>query len=265
MIQLPVFNKTGQQVATFDLDEAILGSEVRPALLKQAYVMMHANRRQGSARTRNRSRVEGSTRKLYKQKGTGNARRGTVRTNLMKGGGRAFAKVKTREDYRLDMPRKMRRLANRNALLAKAVDQEIKVIDDLGFDRPRTREFETLLQAVGVNRTCLVALDSANRNGLLSARNLHDVDTIRWDQLNVFELLNHRFLVIDRASLEAFVEARHLGQGADAAARSNGAAKAAPAGGRKSAASDGVEKKKSTKTAAPRKTKKAAAQSEGGR
>jgi large subunit ribosomal protein L4 len=206
MIELPIYNQTGKQVETLAIDEAQLGNEVRPALLKQAYVMFHANQRQGSARTKNRSRVEGSTRKLYKQKHTGNARVGPVRTNLRKGGGVAFAKLRTHENFRQDMPRKMRRLANRNALLAKLVDNEVKCIDALTFDAPRTRDFKAVLDALGVNRTCLVALDSANRNAALSARNLPDVSTVRIDQLNAFELLNHRFLVVDKSSLVAFLD-----------------------------------------------------------
>jgi large subunit ribosomal protein L4 len=206
MIELPIYNKTGKQIDTLAIDESQLGEQVRPALLKQAYVMFHANRRQGSARTKNRSRVEGSTRKLYRQKGTGNARVGTVRTNVRKGGGVAFAKLRTHEDFRKDMPKKMRRLANRNALLAKLVDNEVKCFDDLGFEAPKTREFKAILDAVGINRSCLVALDSANRNAALSARNLPDVDTIRVDQLNAFDLLNHRFLVVDRNSLKGFLD-----------------------------------------------------------
>jgi large subunit ribosomal protein L4 len=206
MIELPIYNKTGKQIDTLAIDEAQLGGQIRYALLKQACVMFHANRRQGSARTRNRSRVEGSTRKLFRQKGTGNARMGTVRTNIRKGGGVAFAKLRTHEDFRLAMPKKMRRLANRNALLAKLVDHEVKCLDDLRFDQPKTRDFRTLLEAVGVDRSCVVALDSANRNGALSARNLEDVTTIRIDQLNAFDLLNHRFLVVDRASLKAFLD-----------------------------------------------------------
>lgn len=206
MIELPIYNKTGKQIDTLAIDETQLGEEVRPALLKQAYVMFHANRRQGSARTKNRSRVEGSTRKLYRQKGTGNARMGSVRTNLRKGGGVAFAKLRTHEDFRRDMPKKMRRLANRNALLAKLVDNEVKCFDNLGFDTPKTKEFKAILDAVGVNRSCLVAVDSANRNAALSARNLPDVNTIRVDQLNAFDLLNHRFLVVDRDSLKGFLD-----------------------------------------------------------
>jgi large subunit ribosomal protein L4 len=206
MIELPIYNQTGRQVSTLAIDEASLGAEIRPALLKQAYVMFHANTRQGSARTKNKGRVEGSTRKLYKQKHTGNARRGQVRTNLMKGGGRAFAKLKTREEFRLDMPKQMRRLANRNALLAKLIDSEVKCFDSLSFTAPSTKAFKAVLDAVGIDRTCLVALESGNENARLSARNITNVDVTRADQLNVFDLLNHRYLVVDQASLQAFLD-----------------------------------------------------------
>ena len=206
MIELPVYNKEGKQVDAINIDETLLGTEVKPTLLKQAYVMFHSNRRQGSARTKSRGMVEGSTRKIYRQKGTGNARMGQVRTNIRKGGGVTFAKTRTHEHFRKDMPKKMRQLANRNALLAKLVDGEVKCIIDLDFDTPKTQEFKAILDAVGVNRSCLVAIDSENRNAAVSARNLDNVDTIRVDQLNVFELLNHRFLVVDKASIEAFLD-----------------------------------------------------------
>jgi large subunit ribosomal protein L4 len=206
MIELPIYNREGKQVESIEIDEALLGAEVRPTLLKQAYVRSHSNRRQGSARTKSRGMVEGSTRKIYKQKGTGNARMGTVRTNIRKGGGVTFAKTRTHENFRKAMPKKMRQLANRNALLAKLVDGEVKCIIDLEFETPKTNAFKAILDAVGVNRSCLVAIDSENRNAAVSARNLKNVDTIRVDQLNVFELLNHRFLVVDKASIEAFLD-----------------------------------------------------------
>lgn len=206
MIEVPVYNNKGKEVDTLAIDETTLGGEVRPALLKQAYVMFHANQRQGSARTKSRGMVDGSTKKLYRQKGTGNARMGARRTVIRRGGGVAFAKTRTREDFRQSMPKKMRRLANRNALLAKLVDNEVKCFDKLAFDTPKTREMRDILDGVGIDRPCLLALDSSNRNAALSARNLPDVSLIRIDQLNVFELLNHRYLVIDRASLEAFLD-----------------------------------------------------------
>ncbi len=206
MIQLPIYDKNGKQVETLPIDEAMLGHKVRPQLLKQAYVMFHANRRQGSARTRNRSLVEGSTRKLFRQKGTGNARMGPSRTNIRRGGGVAFAKRKTHQEFRLRMPKKMRRLANRNALLAKILDDEVKCFVNLTFDAPKTRDLRAVLDAVGIDRTCLLALAAANRNAALSARNLPHVDTLRIEQLNAFELLNHRYLVVDKASLQAFLD-----------------------------------------------------------
>ncbi len=205
MIELPVLDSKGKQTDTLSIDAARLGNEVRPALLKQAYVMFHANRRQGSARTKSRGMVEGSTRKLYRQKGTGNARVGSARTVVRRGGGVAFAKTKEKPAYRKRMPRKMRRLANRNALLAKLVDQEVKCISSLEMDKPHTSDFKAILEAAGVDRTCLVALSNDNHNAALSARNLPNVTTIRIEQLNAFELLNHRYLVVAKEALEGFL------------------------------------------------------------
>ena len=205
MIELPIYNKEGKQVDSLKIDPATLGGEVRVALLKQAYVTTHGNQRQGSARTKSRGSVEGSTRKLYKQKGTGNARAGAARTPIRKGGGVTFKKTRTREDFRTELPKKMRRLANRNALLAKLVDNEVKCFAALDFKAPKTSDFAKMMEAVGVNRTCLVATDKTNRNALLSARNLANVHVCRIDQLNAFELLNHRFLVVDKAALVSFL------------------------------------------------------------
>jgi large subunit ribosomal protein L4 len=253
MIELPIYNMTGKQVDTLAINEADLGGEVRHALLKQAYVMFHANRRQGSARTKNRSMIEGSTRKIYKQKGTGNARAGASRTPTRKGGGVAFAKVRTHEDFRRDMPKKMRRLANRNALLAKLVDSEVKCFESLAFDAPKTQAFKAVLDAVGINRTCLVALDTANRNAALSSRNLPDVTAIRVDQLNAFDLLNHRFLVMDKPSLQAFLDGT-LSQNGEAGHDGNAAAKPAA----KSAAKPAKSSKAPAKSAAKSSAKPAA-------
>ena len=100
----------------------------------------------------------------------------------------------------------MRRLANRNALLAKLIDNEVKCIDSFDLDSPRTKDLQGIIEAMGIDRTCLVALMSGQRNAALSARNLEHVDTIRIDQLNVFELLNHRYLLVDKASLESFID-----------------------------------------------------------
>lgn len=204
-MEIPVFKMDGKSAGTMTVDEQSLGGEVNPALIKQAFVMYHANTRQGSARTKNRSRVEGSTRKLYKQKGTGNSRVGPARVPGRKGGSMAHAKLKPREDYHLDMPRKMRRKANRNALLAKLIDNEVKVIDTFEMKAPKTRSVVEMLEKLGVNRSCLVAVKPSNENVRLAARNVADVTVCNADQLTCFEMLNHRFMVISKADLQAWL------------------------------------------------------------
>lgn len=204
-MEVPVLNQQGKEVGTISIDESSLGGCVNPALIKQAYVRYHANTRQGSARTKSRGMVQGSTRKLFKQKGTGRARVGSARANIRKGGGVTFAKTKTREDYRKDMPVKMRRKANRNALLAKLLDGEVKVMDSLAFKTPRTSEFLSMLEALGINRTCLVALNMNNTEAILSSRNIENVDVCPSHEITVFNMLNHRFLIIAKSELEAWL------------------------------------------------------------
>lgn len=208
-MDVPVYNMQGSQVGTFSVDEAALGGDVNAQLLKQAYVRYHANLRQGSARTKNRHQVEGSTRKIYKQKGTGNARHGDIKANLFVGGGHGHSKKRTREDFRLDMPKKMRRKANRNALLAKLVDNEVKVVDRLEMKEPRTRAFADFLGAIKVDRSALVALAPSGDGAegvRRAARNVDDVTLCRADQLNCFQMLNHRYLVIGRDDLKAWLD-----------------------------------------------------------
>jgi len=199
MIDIQVHNQQGDAVDTLQLDESVLGGHVRHGLLKQAYVRFHANRRQGSAHTRSRADLSFSTRKLYRQKGTGNARRGSAAANLLRKGGHTFAKRS--KSWRMGMPDKMRQLANRNALLAKAVDGEIKILDKLTFEKPSTRKFTELLDALSVDRTCLVALTSTQGPEARSAANLENVSLTRVDQLNAFDLLNCRYLLVEKDAL----------------------------------------------------------------
>jgi large subunit ribosomal protein L4 len=220
MIQIPVLNSEGKQVDTLAIDELLLGGEVQHDLLKQAYVRIHANKRQGTVATKGRDQVEGSTRKLYKQKGTGNARRGAARTNIMKGGG--VGHRKTPHSWRLDMPDKMRRLANRNAILAKAVDGEIKVVDSISFDKPSTKAFTGLLTALKADKSVLLALPDTRTSAARSARNIDHVTLTHVDRLNVFDLLNHRYLVVEKAALAGWLDR--------AAAQSTGANRELAAG-----------------------------------
>lgn len=204
MIQINVYDAQGKQVSSLSVDEAVLGGEVRPGLLKQAYVRYHSNKRLGTSKTKARHDVEGSTRKLYKQKHTGNARRGSIRTNIMKGGGRAHGKVP--HSWRLDMPEKMRRLANRNAILAKAVDNEIKVIDGLALAKPNTKSFKDILSALKLDRSVLLALTDTQGNEAKSAKNLESITLTNINQLNVFDVLNHRYLLVDKAAFQGWLD-----------------------------------------------------------
>jgi len=204
MIDIPVYDEQGKQVGSVKLDETLLGGEVRPQLLKLAFDRYHANQRLGTSKTRSRKEVEGSTRKLFKQKHTGGARRGSIRTNIMKGGGRAHGKVP--HSWRKDMPAKMRRLANRNAILAKAVDGEIKLVDNLNFDKPSTKKFQAILDALKINRTCLVALTDTHSHVARSAANIDDARLARIDQINVFNLLNNRYLIAERSAFQGWLD-----------------------------------------------------------
>jgi large subunit ribosomal protein L4 len=207
-MEVPVINMQGQQVGTLAIDEKSLGGEINPSLIKQAYVRYHTHFRQGSARTKNRHEVEGSTRKIYKQKGTGNARHGDRKANLFKGGGHGHSKQRVREDFRLEMPKKMRRKANRNALLAKLLDNEVRIVDAIAFGTPKTKDFANFLAAIKVDRSALVALSAdpaKSTNARKSGRNVEAVTLVRSDQLNAFNMLNHRFLVISKTDLEAWL------------------------------------------------------------
>ncbi len=235
-MDVPVFNKKGAEVGRLTIDEQSLGGEVQPALIKQAYVMYHANLRQGSSRTKNRREVSGSTRKIYKQKGTGNARHGDRKVNLMKGGGHAHSKKKTREDYRLEMPKKMRRKANRNALLAKLVDNEVRIIDDLKLTAPKTKEFVSFLEAIKVDKRALVAVAADATTTRQAGKNLDEVTLCRADQLTAFEMLNHRYLVISKADLQAWLTGPSSQTGKDAKVSPLGAKPAAKPTAKKEAA-----------------------------
>src|SRR3954454_7656214 len=134
MIEVPIYNQAGEKIETFKLDPAKLGGEVRVNLLKQAVTMYHANQRQGTVQTLARGEVAGSTRKMFRQKGTGNARTGGIRNPVKKGGG--HAKQKRPKDWRQALPKKAKRLARNSAILSKIQSNEIRVLDQIKLDQP---------------------------------------------------------------------------------------------------------------------------------
>jgi len=231
-MHVPVFNMQGQEVGSMPIDEIALGETINAALIKQAYVRYHANLRQGSARSKGRSEIAGSNKKMYRQKGTGRARHGTSRATQFRGGGHYKSDRRRREDFRLDMPKKMRRKANRNALLAKLLDSEVKIIDRLDVEKPRTRAIVEFLDALKIDRSSLLALSpdaERSKNARLSARNVEGVTICRADQLTCFEMLNHRYLVIERDELEAWLNGPASQTGKDAKVEPKGAFGGGPA------------------------------------
>jgi large subunit ribosomal protein L4 len=203
MIEVPVFNQNGEKVDTIQVDEAKLGGSVRTNLLKQALVMYHANQRQGTSRTLARGEVEGSTRKIYRQKGTGNARQGTIRQPVRVGGG--HSKNKRPKDWRQALPKKARRLARDSALLAKLKAKDVLVVDKIALDEPKTKNVAAVFKALGIERSCVLALHS--RDALLerSARNLDRLTLTSVAQLNAWDILKNRTLLLTRDGFEAIL------------------------------------------------------------
>jgi large subunit ribosomal protein L4 len=204
MIELTVFNTSGQQVDSIQVDESVLGGCVRYALLKQAIVMYHANKRVGTVATKSRGLVAGSTRKMFRQKGTGNARQGTRRTGKKVGGGMTFAKGP--RDFRQAMPRKQRMLARDSAVLAKLRSHEVVVVDGLSFEKPRTKDFVAVLKNLKIDRSCLVAISEYDENVYKSVRNVRKVDVMPVANLNAADVVNHRQVLFTKEALTSFLD-----------------------------------------------------------
>lgn len=193
MIEIPVFNMKGEQVGSEKLDPAVLGGRVRTALLKQAVVAYRNNQRQGTVQTRSRGMVEGSTRKLYRQKGTGNARAGNVRTPVRVGGGHAFAKIN--RDFSQKLPQQMRQLARNSAVLAKAKSGAAVILKDLKLTAPKTKQMAGMLKAIKADRGALLAVTTEDPNVRLSSRNIPNFGVkLVWDA-NAYDILRARMLI----------------------------------------------------------------------
>ncbi|UCE48855.1 MAG: 50S ribosomal protein L4 [Phycisphaerales bacterium] len=204
MIDLAVYNTDGQEVDSLRVDEAAFGGSVRHPLLKQAIVMYHAKKRVGTAATKSRAMVAGSSRKLFRQKGTGNARVGNVRTGKRRGGGVTFAKA-TR-DFGHRMPKKQRRLARDSAILAKLLGNDVVVVDELKLDKPKTKDFVDILSNLKIDRSCLVTIDSEDSNLRKSADNVPKVAVLPVSQLNAGDICSHRKMLFTKEALLSVLE-----------------------------------------------------------
>jgi len=198
-VQVAVYSLTGEVVKQIEVNDKIFGVPFNEALVHQVMVAQLANARHGTADTKTRSEVAGSSKKLYRQKGTGNARSGSLRSPLRRKGGIVFGPHP--RDYRQSLPKKMRQSAIRCMLSAKARDNELKIIEEFQFAEPKTKEMAKVLEVLGVNATVLVVGGNINENVVKSARNLPGVKTTPVNLINVIDLLNHKELLMTEASV----------------------------------------------------------------
>jgi large subunit ribosomal protein L4 len=203
MIRLPIYDRDGREVDTLKVDESAFGGRVRYALLKQAIVMYQANKRVGTAATKSRGMVEGSTRKIYAQKHTGNARAGTIRTAKRVGGGVTFAKVA--RDFSQRMPKKQKQLARDSAILSKLLSNNVVVVDQLKFEKPRTKDFAVILGNLKIDRSCLVVTGDYDETLWRSARNVAKVSVQPVAESNAGDICRHTKLLFTKDAFLALM------------------------------------------------------------
>jgi len=202
MTTLPVFDRSGAEVGSIEIDPAQFAPRINKQLLHDVVVMYQANQRQGSAKTKSRGEVNGSTHKLYRQKGTGNARAGARRTNVRRGGGNAFPKRP--RDYSYRLPRKAVRAATRMAIASKILDSQVVVVDELAFEKPATGEMAKVLQALGLGGySTLVTTADYDLNVYKSTRNIDRVTVSHVAELNALSVLKPRRMLLTRAAVES--------------------------------------------------------------
>jgi len=202
-MQITVYNIQGEKVGERELPESIFNAPIRKDVMHQALVRQLANARLGTHKTKGRSEVSGGGRKPWRQKGTGRARQGSIRSPQWRGGGTVFGPQP--RSYRKDMPKKMRRLALRSALSVKAAEGSIVLVDDVSSIPPRTKEMEAILGNLGVDGSALILMNGDNEayeNVFLAARNLVGVKTLHAAYLNIRDLLGYDTLILPVDALD---------------------------------------------------------------
>ncbi|MBI4283982.1 MAG: 50S ribosomal protein L4 [Chloroflexi bacterium] len=198
-VQVPVHNLAGEVVDHIEVADYVFGVPFNEAVVHQVMVGQRANARHGTASTKTRSEVAGSTRKLFRQKGTGNARAGSIKSALRQGGGILFG-PKPRS-YQQATPKKMRRLALRCVLSAKVRDNELLIVEQLQLEQPKTKEMVAILAALGVDSSALIVASEPEENLIKSARNLPRIKTLPASLLNVVDLLSYKRLLVTVAAV----------------------------------------------------------------
>lgn len=201
MASLEVKNVGGECVGVAEFDSAILELALTPRLLRDAYLMYEARRRQGTVSVKTKGLIAGSKKKLFRQKGTGNARMGQKRTPLRRGGGSAFGKVSKNWGYRL--PKKALRVATRMAIVNKLRDGEISIVDQFSVTEPKTKLVAGLLKCFSINgKSCLLVVGGYSRPLWLATRNIPSVTLTTSDWLNSYDVLRNRVVLMTREAFD---------------------------------------------------------------
>ena len=199
MANVNVYNVDGVAIDKIDLNDAIFGVEINEHLLHKARVTILSNNRQGTQKQKTRSEVSGGGRKPWRQKGTGNARQGSIRAPQWKGGGVVFAAVP--RDYDMGMNKKEKRLALKSALTNCVKDNNFVVVDEIKFDEIKTKNFKKILDNLKITKS-LVVLENGNDNVVFSARNIKDIKTAGVNELNVYDIMKYEKVIITKNAVK---------------------------------------------------------------
>ena len=204
MTSVASFNQDGSQNGNIDLNDAIFGVEVNENAEYEAIIRQRASLRQGTHAVKNRSAVRGGGKKPWRQKGTGRARQGSIRSPQFRGGGIVFGPTPRSYNYRL--PRKVRQLAIKSALSQKVADDKFVVVDSINFDAPKTKEFASVLDNLKVNEKVLIVVTDDDKNAELSARNLSKVNVVTPAGVNILNVVDAQKIVITKSALSQVEE-----------------------------------------------------------
>ena len=205
MTKVSLFKQDGSQIGEIELNAAVFGVEPNEDVIFDAVIMQRASLRQGTHAVKNRSAVRGGGRKPWRQKGTGRARQGSIRSPQWVGGGTVFGP--TPRSYSYKLPKKVRRLALQSVLSQKVLEGKLVVVHELSFAAPSTKEFKSVLNNLKVDAKTLLVLEGTNANAYFSARNLANVKVIDEGNVNVLDVVNYDTLVITKAALSTVEEA----------------------------------------------------------
>jgi large subunit ribosomal protein L4 len=204
MPKVALYNQAGTNVGEVELADAVFGIEPNNSVLFDAIVMQRASQRQGTAKVKGRSEVAGGGRKPWRQKGTGRARQGSIRSPQWRGGGIVFGP--TPRSYSYKLPKKVRRLAIKSALSSKVLENELLVLEGLAFDAPKTKEMTSVLKGLEINRKALIVTADADENVALSARNIPGVTVVTVTGVNVLDVVNHDKVIFTKDAVQKLEE-----------------------------------------------------------